>query len=62
MVAQLGTTYQTLSLSFDSWRASVTSWGFIAAQGALAVTLKIFKRLRVSSLQRKGILVIHTFV
>lgn len=31
VVAQLGTTYQTLSLSLESCRASVTSWGFMAA-------------------------------
>jgi hypothetical protein len=32
-VAQLGTTYQTLSLSLDSWSASVTSCGFMAREG-----------------------------
>lgn len=32
VVAQLGTTYQTLSLSLESWRASVTSWGFMARE------------------------------
>lgn len=31
MVAQLGTTYHTLSLSFESWSFSVTSAGDIAA-------------------------------
>jgi hypothetical protein len=30
VVAQLGTTYQILSFSWLSFRASVTSWGFIA--------------------------------
>lgn len=30
VVAQLGTTYHTLSLSLESWSASVTSCGFIA--------------------------------
>lgn len=30
VVAQLGTTYQTLSFSFDRFRASVTSCGFMA--------------------------------
>ena len=30
VVAQLGTTYQTLSFSLSSWRALVTSCGFIA--------------------------------
>lgn len=32
VVAQLGTTYHTLSLSLESWRASVTSWGFRAVE------------------------------
>lgn len=31
VVAQLGTTYQSLSLSFESWSCSVTSWGVKAA-------------------------------
>src|SRR5690349_15030117 len=38
VVAQLGTTYQTLSFSLDRCRASVTSWGFIAV-GSLLVRL-----------------------
>ena len=36
MVAQLGTTYQTLSLSLESCSFSVTSCGFMAGHVSLA--------------------------
>jgi hypothetical protein len=38
VVAQLGTTNQILSFSCESFKASVTSWGFIATQSHISKT------------------------